>query len=196
MASVPSPIHGPLRVLRPSPAADKGVDDHQQPLRTAMTNDATTDGLTPRTAIDRIEAALPPRAQDRRLHARGAVYDARFVPSGQIDNLTIATHLRNETPVVVRFSNGGNFDADDRSKGVRGMAVKFLADGHAVADLAAANTLTCPTRTPEGFVALIELLSKLQGGRIDRLRAVPKLLSVLVKHPEILKALVGGSAEP
>ena len=160
-----------------------------------MTNHAA-DGLTPRAAIDRIEAAIPPRPQDRRLHARGAVYDARFVPSGQIDNLTIATHLRNETPAVIRFSNGGGFDADDRSKGVRGMAVKFLADGHAVADLAAANTLTFPARTPEGFVALVELLSKLQSGPVGRLQAVPKLLSILVKHPETGRALLGGAAKP
>lgn len=160
-----------------------------------MTNHAA-DGLTPRAAIDRIEAAIPPRPQDRRLHARGAVYDARFVPSGQIDNLTIATHLRNETPAVIRFSNGGGFDADDRSKGVRGMAVKFLANGHAVADLAAANTLTFPARTPEGFVALVELLSKLQGGPVGRLQALPKLLSILVKHPETRGALLGGAAKP
>ena len=78
-----------------------------------MPSNATDDGLTPEAAIDRIEAAIHPRAQDRRLHSRGAIYDARFVPSGQIDDLTIATHLRNETPVVVRFSNGGNFDADE-----------------------------------------------------------------------------------
>jgi catalase len=161
-----------------------------------MPSNATADGLTPRAAIDRIEAAMHPRAQDRRLHSRGAVYDARFVPSGQIDNLTVATHLRNETPTVVRFSNGASFDADDRSKGVRGMAVKFLADGNAVADLAAANTPKFPARTPEGFVALLELLSKLRGGKIDKLKAAPKLLSILVKHPEIGRALVGGSAKP
>ena len=161
-----------------------------------MTNRAATDGLTPGAAIDRIELAIPPRPEDRRLHARGAVYDARFVPSGQIDNLTIATHLRNETPAVVRFSNGAGFDADDRTKGVRGMAVKFLADGDAVADLAAANTLTFPSRTPEGFVALVELLSKLQNGPLGLLQAVPNLASMLVKHPETLKALFGGAAKP
>jgi catalase len=161
-----------------------------------MPSNDTADGFTPEDAIDRIETAMHPRAQDRRLHSRGAVYDARFVPSGRIDNLTIATHLRSETPAVVRFSNGGTFDADDRAKGVRGMAVKFLADGHGVADLAAANTLTFPARTPEGFVALVELLSKLKGGGIAKLQAVPKLVSILVKHREIGKALLGGSPEP
>ena len=161
-----------------------------------MTNQPAHDGLTPSAAIDRIEAAVPPRAQDRRLHARGAVYDARFVPSGEITDRTIATHLRNEGPAVVRFSNGGNFDADDRAAGVRGMAVKFLTDGNAVADLAAANTATFPARTPEGFVALIELLSKLQGGPLDRLQAVPKLASILVKHPEILRTLLAKKAKP
>lgn len=161
-----------------------------------MIGHRTADGLTPPAAIDRIEAAVHPRAQDRRLHSRGAVYDARFVPFGQIDNLTVATHLRNETAAVVRFSNGANFDADDRSKGVRGMAVKFLVDGDAVADLAAANTLTFPARTPEGFVALLELLSKLRGGPVDKLQAAPKLLSIVFRHPEIRKALVSGPAEP
>lgn len=161
-----------------------------------MSSNKTANGLTAEAAIDRIEAAIHPRSQDRRLHSRGAIYDAKFVPSGKIESRTTATHLRSETPVVVRFSNGGNFDADDRSKGVRGMAVKFLADGHAVADLAAANTLTFPTRTPEGFVALIELLSKLEGGTLDKLKAVPKLVSILVKHPEIGKALLGGTADP
>jgi len=161
-----------------------------------MTNRAAADRLTPEAAIDRIEAVIPPRPQDRRLHARGAIYDARFVPSGQIDNLTIATHLRNETPAVVRFSNGAGFDADDRTKGVRGMAVKFLADGHAVADLAAANTPTFPARTPEGFVARFELLPKLQSGPVDRLQAVPKLVSILVKHPEMRRTLLGGAAKP
>jgi catalase len=160
-----------------------------------MTNRAAG-GVTPVAAIDRIEAAIPPRPQDRRLHARGTVYDARFVPFGRIDNLTVATHLQNETAAVIRFSNGGGFDADDRAKGVRGMAVKFLANGHAVADLAAANTLTFPARTPEGFIALVELLSKLQSGPVGLLQAVPKLLSILVKHPETRKALLGGAAKP
>jgi catalase len=161
-----------------------------------MTDHPATDGLTPSAAIDRIEAAVPPRALDRRLHARGAVYDARFLPSGQIDNLTIATHLCNETSAVVRFSNGAGFDADDRAKGVRGMAVKFLTDGNAVADLAAANTVTFPARTPEGFVALLELLPKLQGGLVGRLRAAPELLSLVVKHPEIRRTLLAKKAKP
>jgi len=161
-----------------------------------MPSNTNAEGLTAEAAVDRIEAAIHPRASDRRLHSRGAVYDAKFVPSGQIESRTIATHLRSETPAVVRFSNGGNFDADDRAKGVRGMAVKFLADGHAVADLAAANTLTFPARTPEGFVALVELLSMSQGGTLDKLKAVPKLVSVLVKHPEIGKALLAGSGKP
>ncbi len=161
-----------------------------------MPSNTDPDGLTAEAAVDRIEAAVHPRASNRRLHSRGAIYDAKFVPSGQIESRTTAAHLLGETPAVVRFSNGGNFDADDRVKGVRGMAVKFLKDGHSAADLAAANTLTFPTRTPEGFVALVELLSKLEGGTLDKLKAVPKLLSILVKHPEIGRALLGGTAKP
>jgi catalase len=161
-----------------------------------MSSSFTAGGLTPAAAVDRIEAAIPPRPHDRRLHARGAVYDARFVPSGEIDDLTTAMHLRNDGSVVVRFSNGGGFDADDRANGVRGMAVKFLADGQAVADLAAANTLTFPSRSPEGFIALVELLAKLQGGPLDKVQAVPKLLALVVKHPETRKVLFGPKAKP
>jgi catalase len=53
----------------------------------------TKDGMTAAQAVDRIEAAAPPRPHDRRLHARGAVYDARFVPSGQLAKWTTAAPL-------------------------------------------------------------------------------------------------------
>jgi catalase len=118
------------------------------------------------------------------------------VPSGEIDNFTTAMHLLNAGSVVVRFSNGGGFDADDRANGVRGMAVKFLADGRAVADLAAANTLTFPSRSPEGFIAVVELLSKLQGGLLGKVQAVPKFLALVVKYPETRKVLLGPKAKP
>jgi catalase len=159
--------------------------------------DKPRDGLEPAEAIDRIEAAMHPRVQDRRLHSRGTVYEAHFVPSGKIDHLTVATHLRNPTPAVVRFSNGGPnnkppFDADDREPGVRGMAVKFLVDGRAEADLAAASSPTFPTRNPEAFVALIELSGMRRDGIRGKLRMGPKLVSMALKHPETLKAVREG----
>lgn len=85
---------------------------HERPLMSD--GSVTREGLTAEQAIDRIEAALPPRPHDRRLHARGAVYDARFEPSDVIGRLTSVPNLTRETRAVVRFSNGGKHAADDR----------------------------------------------------------------------------------
>lgn len=149
-----------------------------------MTYEVTADGMTAERSIDRIEAAGEPRPQDRRLHARGAVYDATFVPSGQIAGMTIASHLTTETPVVIRFSNGSpKFSSDDRGKGIRGMSVKFLSsEGKAVHDLVAANFRAFPSRDPEGFIDLVEALTGLAGK--SKLQGLGKLGTLLLKHPE------------
>jgi catalase len=166
--------------------------------------------MTSTQAVDRIEAATPPRPHDRRLHARGAVYDAHFVPSGQITKWTTATSLTAESDAVVRFSNGsGNFAADDRARGVRGMAVKFLdGDGNSegvkgVMDLVAATFRVFPSHNPEGFIDLVEALGKagIEGGFADRakgkLAAAGKFATVLAQHPEsrgALKSFAGQQA--
>jgi catalase len=151
----------------------------------------TKDGMTAEQAIDRIEAAGHPRPQDRRLHAHGSTFEARFVPSAQIKPLTTATHLTTEGDVVIRFSNGlPQIDADDRERGVRGMAVKFLHEGTPVADLVAANFRVFPSRTPEGFIELVEALSHAQAEGSFAERAKGKLAAaggfagILTKHPE------------
>jgi catalase len=153
---------------------------------TAPDGATTPDGMTAVEAIDRIEAAGHPRPEDRRLHARGAVYEGRFVPSGQLAHLTTAAHLTAETEVVVRFSNGSpKIDADDRIRGIRGMAVKFLAEGKGVADLVAANFRVFPSSTPEGFVELVEAMSAATGdGPKEKLAAAGKFAGVLIRHQE------------
>jgi catalase len=164
----------------------------------------TKDGMTAEQAVDRIEAAGHPRPQDRRLHARGSSFEARFVPSAQIKPLTVATHLSTEGDAVIRFSNGlPQIDADDRERGVRGMAVKFLRDGNPVADLVAANFRVFPSRTPEGFIDLVEALSHAQteGSFAERakgkLTAAGEFAGLLTKHPEShagLKAFIARQA--
>ena len=163
----------------------------------------TRDGLTAEQAIDRIEAALPPRPHDRRLHARGAVYDARFEPSDVIGRLTSVPSLTTETRAVVRFSNGGPYTADDRARGVRGMAVKFLDGEQSVHDLVAASFRVFPSRNSEGFVELVEALGSAEadGGLGERLKgkldAAGRLAGLLTRHPESrpgLKAFVARHA--
>ena len=154
---------------------------------------AETEGdMTPEQAIDRIELANRPRAQDRRLHARGAVYDARYCPvDSGVAKLTTARHLLSESAAVIRFSNGSpNAQADDRTRGVRGMAVKFLDDEQqAVADLVAANFRVFSSRTPEGFVELTEILGLSRGGPLARLDALGRLGKLVFKRPESRAAL-------
>ncbi len=147
----------------------------------------TPDGMTAVQAIDRIEAAGHPRPQDRRLHAHGAVYEGKFVPSGRIAQLTSAAHLTGETDLVVRFSNGSpQYDADDRTRGIRGMAVKFLdGEGNAVHDLVAANFRVFPSSTPEGFVELVEALAATtETGLKEKLAAGGKIAGFLFQHKE------------
>ncbi|MFJ6079907.1 catalase [Streptomyces sp. NPDC092369] len=172
--------------------------------QTPQDSSVTADGMTAAQAVDRIEAAAHPRPHDRRLHARGAVYDARFVPSGQITKWTTAACLTAESEAVIRFSNGsGRFDADDRARGVRGMAVKFLDADKSVMDLVAANFRVFPSHNPEGFIDLVEALGKAgaEGGFADRakgkLAAAGKFATVLAQHPEsrgALKSFAGQQA--
>lgn len=159
----------------------------------------TPDGMTAAQAVDRIEAAGHPRPQDRRLHARGAVYEGVFRPSGQIGHLTTAAHLTTRTDLVVRFSNGSpQIDADDRTRGIRGMAVKFLAADEGIADLVAANFRVFPSRNPEGFVDLVEAIAAVGEEDVrDKLAGAGKFAGVLVQHPESfagLKAFLARSA--
>lgn len=160
-----------------------------------MSDFATAGGMTPNAAIDRVEASRHPRRQDRRLHARGAVYDARFVPSGCVNELVAAPQLLSESAAVVRFSNGSPAaDADDRGPGIRGMAVKLLDDTRrSVHDLVAANFLVLPSRTPEGFIDIVELLGATSGGSVAAAKGVAKLLHLLTQHPESRAGLVAAA---
>lgn len=160
-----------------------------------MSDFATKGGMTPAEAITRIEVSRHPRAKDRRLHARGAVFDARFVPSGSLTGLVAAPHLLAECAAVVRFSNGSPaVDADDRGPGIRGMAVKLLDDtGRSVHDLVAANFLVLPSRSPEGFIDIVELLGATAGGPVAAGKGVAKLLHLIAKHPESRAGLIAAT---
>jgi len=121
----------------------------------------TADGMTASEALDRIEAATHgPRPGRRRLHAHGAVFRATFTPSGSLADMTTAAQLVDRpSQVLVRFSNGApDPEASDTEPGVRGMVVRFPADGEPTHDLVAATFRVFASRRPEGFVELVELL--------------------------------------
>ena len=52
------------------------------------------------------------------------------------------------------------------------MAVKFLANGDGIADLVAANMTVFPSRTPEGFIELVDGTGQ---RRLYRYRLIPQL---------------------
>ena len=122
-----------------------------------MSQYATTSGITPPAMIEGAKAADRLRP-DRRLQARGVVYDARFMPSQHIKSFTTARHLHTESIAMVQSSSGlTNFDSDDRSEGLQRIAVTFLV-AKAVADVVAANVLVFPCRTRAGCINVVELL--------------------------------------
>src|ERR1700753_184218 len=113
--------------------------------------------MSPTEAIDTIEKATGLHKGYRRLHARGSVYQGTFTASGQVGHLTTARYLNDAvTPILVRFSNGAGDPAEEDTKsGVRGMAVRFLVDGHADADLVAASAPAFPSHKADGFIELV-----------------------------------------
>ncbi|MFE2422832.1 catalase [Streptomyces hokutonensis] len=130
-------------------------------------------------------SARPPSARARRRLRRA------LRASGQVSQWTTAACPTGESEAVVRFSNGsGRYDADDRARGVRGMAVKFLDADKGVMDLVAATFRVFPSHNPEGFIDLVEALGKAgtEGGLADRakgkLAAAGKFATVLAQHPE------------
>ena len=146
-----------------------------------------TDGaMSPTDAINAIEKATGRHAGYRRLHARGAVYAGTFTASGQVSHLTTARYLKDATtPILVRFSNGaGDPNDEDTKPGVRGMAVRFLVDGHADTDLVAASTPAFPSHNAEGFIELVGLLSDANSGKYSPQQVNEKLGEYMHRYPE------------
>jgi catalase len=84
-----------------------------------------------------------------------------------------------EIPVTVRFSNGsGNPHRPDYAPDPRGLAVKFYLPDGSRSDIVAVTTPRFSTKTPEGFIELIQAQ-----------RAPWKLPLFFVRHPEAVKAM-------
>jgi len=114
--------------------------------------------VTPREAIDRINAVFGVHAGHRALHAKGRFYDATFTATPEAATLCRAGHLRGDpVPVLVRWSNGGgNPRVKDGAPDVRGMGVSFrLPDGTAT-DLLGQTAPRFPLRSIEEFLQLVE----------------------------------------
>jgi catalase len=117
--------------------------------------------LTPEHAIDVVNRMFGKHDGHRALHARGILLKGTFTATAAAAELTRAAHMQGDLiPATFRFSNGsGNPRHPDWAPDPRGMAVKmYLPDGSRTDIVAVTNELF-PTRTPDGFIALLEAQS-------------------------------------
>lgn len=114
--------------------------------------------ITPEQAIDTVNEVFGRHPGFRALHAKGVVMAGTFCPTADAASLTRAGHMHGpELPVTVRFSNGsGNPDQPDWAPDPRGLAVKFYLPDGSRTDIVAVSTPRFPTRTPEGFIELVQ----------------------------------------
>jgi catalase len=114
--------------------------------------------LTPEHALDVINKRFGRHAGYRALHAKGILFKGTFTPTPEAAALTRAAHMQGEpVPATFRFSNGaGNPNHPDYAPDPRGFAIKmYLPDGSRT-DLVSVSNELLPTKTPDGFIALLD----------------------------------------
>ena len=131
-------------------------------------------------AVDAINGVFGRHDGFRALHAKGILCKGTFTASPEAASLTRAGHMQGEEiPVTVRFSNGsGNPRRPDYAPDPRGLAVKFYLPDGSRTDIVAVTTPRFPTKTPEGFIELVQAQ-----------KAPWKMPLFFARHPEALKAV-------
>ncbi|MGI8505209.1 MAG: catalase family peroxidase [Solirubrobacteraceae bacterium] len=140
--------------------------------------------LSAQQAIDAANSVFGRHAGFRALHAKGTVCSGVFTATAEASELTRAAHMQGpEVPATVRFSNGsGDPEQPDWTPDPRGLAIKlYLSDG-ARTDIVAVSSPLFPTRTPEGFIELVQA----QGAGST---AAWKLPLFLRNNPEAIRVL-------
>lgn len=140
--------------------------------------------LSPEQAVDSVNSVFGRHDGYRALHAKGTLCKGEFTPTAHAHDLTRAVHMQGpEVPATIRFSNAsGNPTHPDWKPDPRGLAVKlYLPDGSRT-DIVAVSSPRFPSRTPEGFIELVEA----QGAGVA---AAWKLPLFLVRHPEAVPVL-------
>ncbi|MFI5735093.1 catalase [Kribbella sp. NPDC051587] len=139
------------------------------------------------TMVDALEEMAGEHPGYRRIHARGLLLDARFVPTGHAAASTVAPHLQgSEVPAVVRFSHvSGDPTAADSMPTVRGMAVRFLSPGQPESNLVSVNMPVFVASTPPKF---LELTRRLTAAPLPGPERQAQVTSFITAHPESLRA--------
>ena len=139
---------------------------------------------TPQQAIDVANSVFGRHQGYRALHAKGTLCAGEFTPTARAHELTRAAHMQGpEVPATIRFSNGsGDPNHADWAPDPRGLAIKFYLPDGSRSDIVAVSSPRFPTRTPDGFIELVEA----QGAGAA---AAWKLPLFLVRHPEAVPVL-------
>ncbi len=140
--------------------------------------------ITAERAIDAANRAFGRHPGFRALHAKGVVLQGTFTAMPGAAALTRAAHMGGQAgPATVRFSNGsGDPEHPDWAPDPRGLAVKFYLPDGSRTDIVAVSSPLFPTRTPEGFIELIE-------AQAAGPAAAWKLPWFLARHPEAVRVL-------
>jgi catalase len=95
----------------------------------------------------------------RAFHAKGVWCEGTFTATSDGARLTRAAHMRGDpVPALIRFSHAsGDPEAHDAERNGRGMAVKLRLEGQGEMDFVTTMPPVFATRTPEDFLALLNL---------------------------------------
>ncbi|GKV70038.1 catalase-related peroxidase [Sporosarcina sp. NCCP-2716] len=127
-----------------------------------MESNPVSKSPSPEEAVTIIEDIAGRHPGFRRAHAKGIGLHAQFTPNGNAEPFTEAAFLRGGTAeVIVRFSHSAPMpDQSERLVPIKGMAVQFSNPSGEPVSLVMANAPIFPTKTPEAFMRLIQVLGR------------------------------------
>ena len=147
---------------------------------------------TARTIHDLLRSAPTSSPRHRALHAKGAMAQGTFTPSGALAGLTTAPHLvSGPSAATVRFSHpSGDPSVPDAVPSSRGMAVKLRTPA-GVHDLVGVTSPAFPVRDGASF---LELLAARAPDPATRAPDPARMLAFVEIHPEALPAVQAAMA--
>ncbi len=129
---------------------------------------------TPEEAVTIIEQIAGKYPGYRRAHAKGIGLHAKFEPNGNAKPFTQAAFLQDKPlEVIVRFSHSAPMPGQpERLVPIKGMAVQFSNPSGEPVSLVMANVPIFPTKTPEAFMRLLQMLGASDIPLVQRMKTI------------------------
>lgn len=127
----------------------------------------TTETVLATRTVNKIEEIAGKHPGYRRAHAKGGLYEATFIPTGEALPYTTAPFLRDTTvQAVVRFSNvSPNPATPDVLSAVKGMAVQFRLPEGNVSNSVGATVPIFVTKSPQTFFDILNTVKSFKNGK-------------------------------